>query len=181
MRSSTAFLVEKKIKKMPFQRLPKIGWWEDNDPIRVYHGTHIHNIEWIEKNGIMAPTTGYTAGVVSLALEPNTSWGYAAMSGMGGESGGGVKAKKGTVGFRDAGATAVRTPDLERVVFVIDFPKSYLMRHIAPINYESSQKKLTDRSLFDAWKRSDQEYYAITELKFLKTVELRYIKGYMTK
>ena len=164
------FLTEKKIRKIPFVRLPKIGWWLDNDPITVYHGTHIRNIDWIEKNGLVPPTEGYTAGVVSLALEPNTSWGYASMSGTGGEA-----------AFRSAGAAVKSTAQAERVVFVLEFPKNYLLKRILPINYTTSQKKLNDRSEFDKWTRTDQEYYAITELKFKGTVEPKYIKSYMVK
>lgn len=174
------FLTEK-IRKIPFVRLPKIGWWLDGEKITCYHGTHIRNIEWIEKNGLVPPEQGYTAGVVSLALEPNTSWGYASMSAMGGESGRGIKADKGSKGFRDAGAGAKSTPQEERVVFVLEFPKKYLMSKILPINYTSSDKKLNNRSEYDKWERTDQEYYAITELKFKGTVPAKYIKSYMTK
>jgi hypothetical protein len=165
---------------MPFERLPKIGWWEDNKIVTVYHGTHIRNIDWIQKNGLVPPTEGYTAGIVSLALEPNTAWGYASMSGMGGESGRGVKGEGGK-GFRDAGSAAKSTTAAERVVFKIMIPLSHLKKNTLPINYPSSAKKLTDRSLFDGWKKTDQEYYAITELKWKGTLPPKYIVGYMTK
>jgi len=171
MKSFGTFILESKIKKMPYERFPKIGWWEDNKILTLYHGTHVSNIEYIEKNGLISPKDGYTAGIVSLALEPNTSWGYASMSGTGGEA----------ASIRNAGAKAKTTPKKERVVFVIEMPLAYVKKHILNINYDTSKDKLTKRELFDVWNNSDQEYYALTELKLKVPVDPKYIKGYMTK
>lgn len=170
MKTFIELLNESKIKKVPFERLPKIGWWEDNKTLTLYHGTHINNIEYIEKNGLVSPKDGYTSGIVSLALEPNTSWGYASMSGTGGEA-----------AFRSAGANVKTTSHSERVVFVIKMPLSYVKKNILPINYDTSKDKLNKRELFDAWKKSDQEYYALTELKLKVPVASKYIKSYMVK
>ena len=170
MKNFKSFLVESKIKKVPFQRAPKIGWWKDNKVLTLYHGTHIRNIEYVEKNGLISPKEGYTAGIVSLALEPNTSWGYASMSSTGGES-----------SFRTAGTKVKNTPQKERVVFVIEMPIDYVLKNILPINYDSSKDKLTDKSLYEKWTKEDQLYYALTELKFKIPVEPKYIKKYMTK
>jgi len=170
MQSFKTFLTESKIKKVPFVRAPKIGWWEDNKILTLYHGTHIRNIEYVEKNGLVAPKEGYTAGIVSLALEPNTAWGYASMSGAGGES-----------SFRDAGSKVKTTSQKERVVFVIEMPIDYVKKHILPINYDTSKDKLTNKALYEKWTKEDQLYYALTELKFKVPVSPKYIKKYMTK
>src|SRR5882757_6966250 len=45
---------------------PKIGFWIDNDPIRLYYPTSILFIDEIDKNGITAPSDGW----VSLYLDP---------------------------------------------------------------------------------------------------------------
>jgi len=171
MKSFRLFLTESKIKKASFLRAPKIGWWEDNKTLTLYHGTHIRNIEYVEKNGLMAPKEGYTAGIVSLALEPNTAWGYASMSGAGGE----------VASLRNAGSKATTTSHKERVVFVIEMPISYVKKNILPITYDTSRDKLNDKSLYEKWTKEDQLYYAMTELKFKVSISPKYIKKYMTK
>ncbi len=78
MKLFSELLTEGKIKQKPFDKNPKIGWWLDQGKtLRFYHGTHIRNIDWVEKNGLLAPTEGSTAGWISLALEPHTAHGYA--------------------------------------------------------------------------------------------------------
>lgn len=162
---------------------PVIGWWEDNDPLTLYHGTHERNLDGILKDGIYAPTTGYTAGKVSLALEPNTGWGYASMSGTGGET-----------AFRKAGAAAKHTPGNERIVFILQLPLSMVKENMlaARGNIKAYRNKLTDRQLYEKWKtehggenydhsKYDQEYYALTELRLPEHVPAKYIIGVMKK
>ena len=185
MKLFSELLLEAKIKKMSWDKNPEIGWWLDGNKITAYHGTHISNIDWVVKNGLKAPTEGYTAGIVSLAMEPNTAWGYASMSGAGGE----------VESLRNAGTDVKSTSHKERVVFVLEFPKSYLLKNIEPINYKTSKDKLSNEELYreyskkdrmyfmknKVWTKPDQEYYKMTELKFKGTVAPKYIKGYMTK
>lgn len=162
-------------KHMKWNGNPEIGWWLDNDPVRFYHGTHIRNKDGILKEGIFAPESGPTAGYISLALEPNTSFAYASMSGAGGES-----------GFRAAGQKAASTPSRERIVFVLDIPQSYFKTKMAPArgNMDTERTKLTSKSRYETWaksNKSDQEYYQITEIRLPKHVPAKYIVGYMTK
>ena len=72
MRNFKRFLSEA-AKKIPWDSDPTIGWWEDQDPVVVYHGTNQANKESFIKNGINVkdPDTG----MISLALEPNTARG----------------------------------------------------------------------------------------------------------
>jgi hypothetical protein len=171
MKLFSDMLLEANIKKKSWDKNPKIGWWLDNKKITAYHGTHINNIDWVVQNGLKAPTEGYTAGIVSLAMEPNTAWGYASMSGAGGE----------VESLRNAGAAVKSTSHKERVVFILEFPKSFLLKHISAIDYRTSQDKLSNKELYDEWTKTDQEYYMMTELKFKGTVDPKFIKGYMTK
>lgn len=157
-------------KKYKWNGNPKIGWWKDRNSIILYHGTNVNNLLGILESGIYAPKEGPTAGWVSLALEPNTSWGYAS---MGGES-----------AFRAAGSKARHVPNEERIVFVMKFPVSYLEKHIEKDfrgNVVYTRNRLTDKSEYEAWKKSDQEYYAMTELRIPKHVDEKFIIGYMVK
>lgn len=162
---------------------PVIGWWEENDPLTLYHGTHVNNIEGILESGIYAPKEGYTAGKVSLALEPNTAFGYASMSGAGGET-----------AFRSKGGKAQHTPPEERVVFVLQIPQSIIQENMlaARGNIEEYRRKLIDRELYEKWKQEkggeaydpskfDQQYYALTEIRLPDHVSADYIMGYMQK
>lgn len=178
MKTFNEFLLEKTIKKKSFDKNPKIGWWLDNDTIRFYHGTHIRNIEYVEKNGLLAPTSGDTAGWISLALEPHTAHGYASMSGAGGETA--YKAADGS--FR--GSTNIKTTDKkERVVFIIELPKKMVLSKMAPERgaMQSTKNRLKDKSEYDAWDKQDQLYYALTEIRMPNKIDPKYIKGYMTK
>lgn len=162
-------------KNLKWNGNPEIGWWLDNDPVTFYHGTHIRNKDGILKDGIFAPESGPTAGYVSLALEPNTSFAYASMSGTGGES-----------GFRAAGGKATSTPPRERIVFVLEIPQSYFKSRMAAARgaMDNERTKLINKSRYEAWlkqNKTDQEYYQITEIRLPKHVPAKYIVGYMTK
>ena len=172
MKSFKEVLLEGKIKTKPFDKNPNIGWWLDNDPIRFYHGTHIRNIEFVEKNGLIAPTEGSTAGWISLALEPNTAHGYASMSGAGGET-----------AFRDAGTKAKITDKKERVVFVIELPRKMVLAKMAKERgaMQSTKTKLTNKEEYESFEGQDQLYYALTEIRMPDKIEPKYIKAYMKK
>lgn len=157
-------------KKFGWVGSPKIGWWADRKTVLFYHGTHYTNLLGILEGGIYAPTSGPTANWVSLALEPNTGFGYAS---MGGES-----------GFRAAGASAKSVPPKERVVLVLKLPMSFIKQHMEKEfrgNVASTRNKLTDKAEYEAWTKTDQEYYALTELRFPKKIDPKYIIGYMIK
>lgn len=156
--------------KFKWNSNPKIGWWKDRNTLIMYHGTHYSNLESMLENGIWAPTSGPTANWVSLALEPNTAFGYAS---MGGES-----------GFRAAGSKAVHIPKEERIVLVLKMNLSYILKNIETNfrgNIEYTRNRLTDKTEYESWKKSDQEYYALTELRFPKKVDPKFIMGYMVK
>jgi len=158
------------VKKFVWKGNPKIGWWADRNTLLLYHGTHHSNLAGVLQSGIFAPKSGPTANWVSMALEPNTAFGYAS---MGGES-----------GFRAAGAKAVSVPPKDRVVLVTKMPVSYVKKYIEKEfrgNVVYTRNRLTDKSEYEAWKKSDQEYYALTELRFPKIVDPKWIIGYMVK
>lgn len=166
-------LLSEKATKRSWDGHPKIGWWEDAKPLIMYHGTHESNLESILKNGIYAPSEGYTAGYVSLALEPNTAFGYASMSG-------------GEKTFRTAGSKAKIIPPSERVVLVLEFKngvKDLEKMGLGKIRGAMSETrgKLSDKSEYEKHTGDDQSYYALTELRIKKKVPAKFIKGYMKK
>ena len=174
MKTYQEFILEDKIPKIgKISKFPKIGWWLDNDPVTFYHGTHERNLEFIMKNGIVAPKEGATANWVSLALEPNTAHGYAAMSGSGGES-----------GFRAAGSSVVNVPHNQRITFVIQIPQRDFLNKMAPERgaMQSTKGKLKDKNHYEELavrgNMSDAEYYATTEIRYPKVVPVKFIVGY---
>ena len=160
-------------KKVTMSRFPKIGWWLDHDPVTFYHGTHEKHVKSIIKTGLRAPSEGSTAGWVSLAIEPNTGHGYAAMSGEGGES-----------GFRNAGKKAVNVPHSERATLIIQIPQSDFMKKMAAERgaMQSTKNRLKDKEEYDRLvtngRMSDVEYYALTEIRYPLIVPAKYIKAY---
>lgn len=178
MKKFKDFLLEftkTEIKKPEYKWLkdPKIGWWADRSSLLMYHGTHINNLEAIIENGIYAPKSGPTANWVSMALDPYTANGYAS---MGGES-----------AFRAAGAKARHIPENERVVLVCKFPMSWIQQNMEKNfrgNVDSTRDKLTNKERYLEHKKSgktDHEYYALTELRFPKHIDPKFIIGYMRK
>lgn len=163
---------------------PRIGWWLDNDPVTFYHGTHKSNFKNIQEFGLKSPTSGRTAGLVSLALDPNTSLGYANMYG-------------GEVAFSAAGKNQKQTTVQERIVVVFKIPKSYFQDKIVPLGeYNSPEqvKRLPDKSIYESWVKSkqeqfkgdypiafDQQFYAYCEICLPDLVPARFISGVLSK
>lgn len=159
------------VSEVPFNRNPKIGWIWDNDPITFYHGTHFSRLNDILQHGLKAPTDGPTAGWVSLALEPSTGRGYASMHG-------------GETSFRKAGSKAQHVPMQDRRVLVLQIPKNYVLKYMAPArgNMDNERDKLTNEERYRKWiasGKTDQEYYALTEIRLPKKVPAKFIKGWM--
>lgn len=160
--------------QIPWEGSPKIGWWEDQTVLRLYHGTHIRNVKDIQKDGLTRkdPDTG----MISLALEPNTAYGYASMSGSGGES-----------DFRKAGTRVTHTPSRERAIFVLDIPMDWIKQHYDTNlsgNIGQAKQHMKSKQKYDEWMKKyndDQSYYAITELRVKESVPRKFIKGYMIK
>lgn len=173
MKKFSNYLKESKsLTKLPWVANPKIGWWLDSDPVTFYHGTHIRNIDYITQHGLTAPKEGSTAGWVSLAIEPNTAFGYAAMSGAGGET-----------SFRNVGQKAVNTPANERAVFILRIPQSYFIPKMAPMRgaVTDYKEKLINKEAYERYPGTDAEWYLLTEIRLPHVVPPQFIIGYSQK
>ncbi len=161
------------MRQLTWDRNPKIGWWMDHNPIRFFHGTHIRNLEQISKNGIKAPQSGSTAGWVSLALDPYTAFGYASMSGSGGET-----------LFRGVKGRPINVPASDRAILVVELQVRWMLQHMNQHmrgNISYTRDRLINKDLYEAWQRTDHEYYATTEIRIGNLVPSRFIIGYMIK
>lgn len=153
--------------------MPNIGWWLDKAYANFYHGTHKKNIQDILEHGILAPEKGRSAGYVSLALEPNTAFGYASMHG-------------GETEFRAAGQKAFHVPKEDRVVFIIQMSKDYFLESMEPTTDHSIglETRLKNKEEYINWKKhggSDIQYYELTEIRISKKIDPKYILGYTIK
>lgn len=154
-------------KLMPFNSNPDIGWWQDHESLRMYHGTNQANLKSIFKNGVSKkdPETG----LISLAFEPNTARGYASMYG-------------GEATFRQAGDKAEHVPMNERVVIVMNIPMHWINHHMDPTlsgNIGEAKERLLNKKLYDEFDGPDYDYYKLAELRVDTPVPPRYIVGYM--
>jgi hypothetical protein len=162
--------------EIPWEASPALGWWKNGSHVTVYHGTHIKHLEQIKKGGLnrVDPTTGQ----ISVALEPNTAHGYAAMSAAGGEA-----------HFRAVGGRPKHTPENERVVVKYKIPRQWLndnMDHKLGGNIGISKHRMEDRVHYDHWNQThkgenDQGYYALSELRLKKYVPPEFMVGHMRK
>jgi len=165
-----------KAHKVPFEKNPHIGWYKDKDHIVAYHGTHERNLHSVLKHGLAHkdPKTGH----ISVAVDPHTAHGYAAMSGSGGEA-----------NFRSAGGGAVNTPHEHRAVVKLHIPKDWAEKHMDHNlggNVGESRKRMAHKEEYESWKKKnpsagDHEYYALSELRFNKEIPKHFVKGYMKK
>jgi hypothetical protein len=166
---------------------PKLGWWLDGEDIYFFHGTNKKNIPSINEKGIL-PAEG--EDYVSLALDPQTAHGYAAMSGAGGES---VYKKS----FRKSGAKATNVSHDDRVTLLIKIPKKEIIQSgEGPIKFKEDfgevrgttkgiEKRLVDKDNYKSFKGSgtdpdstkDVDYYRLTEVRFPKNIPRKYIVG----
>ena len=168
MKTFKEYLTES-AKELPWNSNPHIGWWEDNKVLRLYHGTNIRNLESVLKNGINKPDPN--TGLISMALEPNTAFAYASMSGAGGEA-----------DFRKIGANPVHTKNSDRVVFVFDIPMEWIKKYYDPIlsgNTPKERAKMQNKKLYRPG--ADSMYYTLTELRFKTSIPPNFLVGYMTK
>lgn len=163
--------LNEKIKQVPWKSNLKLGWWLDNDPMTFFHGTHISNIDTIEKEGLK-PNPESSEPYVSLALEPSTAFGYACM--MGGEACFAKQAKSGK---------AKTVPPNERAVLIIQLSKDFVLKNMAPERGKSvlAKGKLKDEKRYKEFSGTDTEYYQLAEIRIPKKVDPKYIKGYMIK
>lgn len=109
---------------------------------------------------------------MSLALEPHTAFGYACM--QGGEACFAKQAQKGK---------AKTVPPEERAVLIIQLPKDFVLKNMAPERGKSvlAKGKLKDEQRYREFKGADTEYYQLAEIRIPKKVDPKYIKGYMTR
>jgi hypothetical protein len=159
------------VKQVRWTSNVQIGWWRERKSLMMFHGTHYTNLAGILSSGLHPPSSGTTAGRLSMAFEPNTAFGYAVMGG-------------GETNFRDAGHKARSVPPAERVVLVAKLPMQWVEEHMDPNlkgNLPQQRKHLTDRDAYEQWSGGDAEYYQLAELQFPMTLPAEFIVGFMRK
>jgi hypothetical protein len=168
MKTLKSLIVESRTARMPWNGNPTIGWWQDADVLRMYHGTNLDNVESFAKEGLNRPDP--RTGLYSLAFEPFTARAFAI---MGGEA-----------HFIASKSKALTVPENKRAVIVFDIPLVWINQHKDENlggNDPASKKKLLDKNVYDEWKESDQQYYQLCELRVKTPVPPKYMSGYMLK
>ena len=156
------------IKQLPWTNNPTIGWWQNANPLRLYHGTNSNNLPGFAKTGLSVPDP--RTGLFSFAFEPFTARAFAV---MGGEA-----------RFLAAKAHALTVPENQRAVVVFDVPQSLVRRILDSSlggNDPEHKKRLLDEDYYNQWNNNDQQYYQLCELRVTKPVGPEYIVGYMIK
>lgn len=154
--------------RLPWNGTPTIGWWRDNDPLRLYHGTNLAHLDSFAEHGLNRPDP--RTGMYSFALEPFTARAFAV---MGGEA-----------RFLASKSKALTVPEDKRVVIVFDVPMSWIEKHEDPDlrgNDSTHLNRLREKSAYDEWTDHDQQYYQLCELRVDAPVPAKYIAGYMLK
>jgi hypothetical protein len=162
------FLESKETPKLSWTASPKIGWWQDANPLRVYHGTDMAHLESIAENGL--DRLDKRTGMISFALEPYTARAFAT---MGGEA-----------RFLGAGAHAKVVSPEKRITLVFELPRAFVKKYEDPElhgNDPEHKKRLREKALYEAWTEGDQQYYQLCELRVSSKVPTKYLVGYMVK
>ena len=156
------------IKEIPWDSNPIIGWWENNNPLRMYHGTDKMHLESFAKHGLNRPDP--RTGMYSLAFEPFTARAFAV---MGGEA-----------RFLAAQSKALVVPEDRRVVVVFDLPKDWVEQYkdsdFHGNDYEH-KLRLKYHEVYEQFHSSDQQYYQLCELRVSNAIPTKFIVGYMQK
>jgi hypothetical protein len=167
----TEYLIESAMK---WNGYPTIGWWKDQKILVMYHGTHERNIKSMLSDGINRPDP--KTGMISMAFEPNTAFGYASMSGAGGEA-----------DFRTVGAKVTTTPAAERAVIVAKMPMRWILSNMDSNlsgNLKEQKAHLQSKDMYDEHQKKyddDQSYYALCELRFKTHIPSKFLVGYTKK
>ena len=167
MISFKTYLTESKT-KLPWDGNPTIGWWQDKKKLRMYHGTDLDHVESFFQTGLNRPDP--QTGLYSLAYEPFTARAFAV---MGGEA-----------HFLASKSKALSVPENKRAVIVFDIPLTWINQHKDDFlggNDDTHKSRLTDKTLYDEWEQSDQQYYQLCELRVKTAVPAKYMTGYMLK
>jgi hypothetical protein len=167
-------LLNENLNLIPFEKNPQIGWWEDQEYVTVYHGTHDRNIPAILQNGLNRPDP--KTGMISVTSDPFTAHGYAAMSGAGGEA-----------KFRAAGAKPMHVPDEDRSVIKMQIPIAWLKANMDKNlsgNIGLAKDHLASKDAYVKWKQDnkpDFQFYQTSEFRLAKPIPVDYITGIMKK
>lgn len=149
------------------QGLPATGWWLDNDPIHCYHGTFSPKLPNIFEKGLIPGSSGlcYVSPSYSTA---------ATFSQWGAE---GIDAHISRT-FRDG---LKIYPANHYAVVHFNLPRSFIEQH-GIYRRERDRwlpklkiPKLAERSLYDAFTGSDEEYYYMQEVKFDRPLPAEWI------
>lgn len=173
MKTLVQYIFEEVTTKLPWNGDPKIGWWLDQDYLMLYHGTHLKNIESINNVGISRKDQD--TGMISMAFEPDTAFGYASMSGGGGEA-----------EFLDSGESKTTAPK-DRIILVALVPMDWIQQNYDKGlggNINLQKLRLTNEKEYRDSKSkgmSDLEYYQLCELRFKQAIPPNFIQGYMVK
>lgn len=154
--------------QMPWNGNVQIGWWQDNKVMRMYHGTNLDYLPSIAKEGLNRLDA--RTGMISFAFEPFTARAFAV---MGGEA-----------RFLAAKAKALVVPEDKRCTLVFDLPSDFVFTYIDKGlhgNDPEHKARLTDKSIYEAWDRSDQQYYQLCEMRIAKAIPASMLVGYMIK
>jgi hypothetical protein len=169
-------LVEFVAKELPWNGDPEIGWWQEAKPLYLYHGSHLQNIQPIMQTGLNRPDP--VTGMISLAFEPNTAYGYASMGG-------------GEANFRAAGAKPKHVEGNQRAVIVFKFLNG--LADLKALHFDTNlggnlgkeRQRLTSKAMYEQWvtahPHDDQGYYQLAEIRIPKLVPPYHIVGYMQK
>lgn len=159
---------EGKTTRLPWNGNPTIGWWQDADVLRMYHGTNIDHLESFAREGLNRPDP--RTKLYSLAFEPFTARAFAV---MGGEA-----------RFLASKSKSQVVPENKRAVIVFDIPLKWINTHSDENlggNDALHKERLLNKKLYDDWDSNDQQYYQFCELRVKAAVPAKYMSGYMLK
>lgn len=158
--------------QLQWEENPKLGWWQYNDPLPVYHGTHIEHLNSILQYGLNR--ADQTTGMISLAMDPYTALAYASMSGAGGE-------------WQYKNGNKFITPNDNRVVIKFRLPRNFVEANYDPRltgNKGICRDRMIDKKLYLDWKEEGKSccgYYSKCEIRIQGSVPPEYAVGWMKK
>jgi len=154
--------------QLPWNGNAPIGWWQDNKVMRMYHGTNLDFVPSIAKEGLTRLDA--KTGMISFAFEPFTARAFAV---MGGEA-----------RFLASKSKALVVPENKRAVLIFDLPREFVFKVIDRDfhgNDPEHKERLIDKSVYENWTRSDQQYYQLCEMRLESVIPASMMAGYMIK
>jgi hypothetical protein len=138
------------MKIIAWQNNPDIGWWLDNEPLKLYFGCSNTDVPNIDRGGIRSLSTGPNAFAISVSLDPGTAYSKINSNVM----------------------------QKDRAVLHVRVPLRWFMSAFdSDLSGVRDKQRLLDKDMYEKFTRSDLDYYKGFQVRIRSNIPRRFVVG----